>query len=362
MRRYDSLGGVLSERTSMPEGWQAVLREVTRSHDYRRGISSIAIDTGRDTPPFWNRKTFHADGQGRVRRMSLDKEMAFAEYEYIGLQPVARRVSESGLEQSTDLTPFLEVQSERWLRIGAPQAQPFAAFNYYYDYFGDMEAHDLQIPSQEYSATHLHRYDPFQRPARQGVLRRTFENRKDRMQYLDDDPKFALPLESTRISRMEYDAAGNRIHQYNTRDREAGQHFSPAKPFYFPDMESGLREAREEPEMASDRLGSVASGNRLQQEYDYDAFGCMTTFPSKRDNQKLVWQVEYDILGRVTQMTGWEAEDSKRERAAITLEFATDAFNRRVMKYVLESDGGGGQKTHWAFTTYEENGTYLSTF
>ncbi len=351
VRRYDSFGSVLSERTSMPESRQAFLREVTRSYDYRRGVSSLEISSGRDTPPFWQRKTLHADGQGRVRRVSLDDQEAFAEYDYVGPLPVVRRIPESGLVKTTALTPFLEVQAERWTHLADPQAKPFAVFNYYHDTFGDLEAHDLHLPSQEYQATHLYRYDAFQRPSRQGVLRRVFERRDDRMQLLDDDPQYARPLESSRISRMEYDQAGNRIHQYSTRNRNAGQHFSPAKPFLTPDMQTGLRGAEANSEMASDRLGAVAMGNQLQRPFDYDAFGRMTAFNAKRDNQAMVWQVEYDALGRATTMTGRTNDQSN---PSITLEFATDAFNRRVMKEVIENDWSDGQKTHWAFTTYED--------
>jgi RHS repeat-associated protein len=347
VRSYDSFGSVLSERTSLPKDLQPVPREVTRTYDYRRGESSVEIAANRNTTPFWRRKTFRADGQGRVRRVLLDDQKVFAEYDYVGPLPVVRRIPDSGLVKTTALTPFLEVQAERWTRLAVPQ-EDFAEFHYYHDKFGDLEAHDLHLPSQEYQATHLYGYDAFQRLSRQGVLRRIFDRRDDRMQYLNDDSKHALPLESTRISRTEYDSAGNRIHQYSTRDRDAGQHFSPAKPFLVPDMQTGLRNAAEHPEMASDRLGAVTAGNQLQQTFDYDSFGRMTTFNSKRNNQALVWQVEYDALGRATKMTG-RANGCK----PMTLEFATDAFNRRVMKKV-EEDGSNGKITHWAFTTYED--------
>ena len=85
--------------------------------------------------------------------------------------------------------------------------------------------------------------------------------------------------------------------------------------------------------MASNRLAAIASRQKVVQQFEFDNRGRLRKFPSLTDGRSLTWRVNYDLLGRVTEMQGY-SPGKEKGAPDIELLFASDVFNRRVRKEV----------------------------
>jgi RHS repeat-associated protein len=352
-RRFNSMGDLLSERISTADDG-AGPPALAWAHDPAHGVTITEIVNGPVDPSFWHRKTTRADGQGRVRSLDLDETPGFVRYEYDGAQVVRRDLPAAGLVRKAEFTLFRELRSELWETATTAVPETFAVFQYYHDDIGRLEADDfsLPMPAQAMARTHLHAYDAFGRLRKQGRLNRLFGEREDRMRALTASP--AQYLKAGRTQCFDYDEAGNRTREYGLaqtpKARESAPDLnpegfvsltllSPAKPFKVPTAIEGERTARASPDMKSGRLGSTLAvdvAGRLLRTYDYDPFGRMRKFESRRNGQDLVWEVEYDPLGRTIRMRGI---DLKTNILTLDLSFASDVFGRRVLKNVREQIG-----------------------
>jgi RHS repeat-associated protein len=98
---------------------------------------------------------------------------------------------------------------------------------------------------------------------------------------------------------------------------------------------------------------------RLAACYEYDRFGRLANYFSQATGKPLRWQIEYDLLGRVVWMKGFEADPANAPQAgeksdtvkpgatkpACELRFAYDPFNRRIVKDVRKMANTGGPNT-----------------
>jgi RHS repeat-associated protein len=353
-RRYDSLGDLLSEKVEMAGGGVTNLPTLVWSNDLARGLATTEIVGGPDDPSFWHRKTTCADGQGRVRSLNLDGTAGFVHYGYDGDQVVQRDLPAAGLVRKAELTPFRELQSERWETASGAAPETFAAFRYHHDECGRLEADDfvMPMPEQSTACTHVHGYDPFGRLSQEGRSNRKCDSREERMRALTKSPAEYLPAGCTEC--FDYDEAGNRTRSHGLTKSETARAsapeinregfasltlLSPAMPFQAATMQEGERAARASPDMRSDRLGSALTADvagRILRTYEYDAFGRMRRFDSTRDGRTVDWVIEYDPLGRAIRMTG---TDRQTKEFSLDLHFASDAFGRRVLKEVSKGKG-----------------------
>lgn len=349
-RKYDSMGSMLGETVGMPKSGGRRMPSMTWAYDLPKGGMEQKLAGVDFKDVFWRNRAVHMDGRGRVRRIGLDGSSDFVAYEYIGPQAVARLIPESGLHQTAELSPFGEVVEQRWNSQLSPDADPYFRFAYHYDQHGESEAHEWAAPEQGQSATHLHAYDAFRRLSKQGVVRRLYQDRNERMQILDERPE-RFHLEALRVEHMEYDASGNRTHRRKGRSDEL---YSPAKPLESKEIEA----AKQMPvnlsgaaaELASDRLGTVAKGQVVDRTYEYDAMGRMANYLAARDGVLLSWSVKYDPMGRIVSMTAVDMATSKEIEA---LEFASDAYNRRILKAVFSVRDGKRTQTKLQRTIYD---------
>ena len=349
-RKYDSVGSMLSETVEMPKSDGRLLPRMSWTYDLAKGGVEQALEGADFKDVFWRNRTVQTDGRGRVRKIGSNGRPDFVEYDYIGPQAVGCLITESGMRQTAELSPFGEVIEQRWNSQSNPDADPYFRFAYHYDQHGELEAHEWAAPKQGQSATHLHAYDPFQRLSKAGVVRRLYHDRNERMQLLDEHPE-RFQLEALRVDHMEYDASGNRTHRRQGRSDEL---YSPAKPLESEEIEA----AKQMPvnlsgaaaELASDRLGAVAYGQVVDRTYAYDTMGRMTNYPATRDGASLSWTVKYDPLGRIVAMS---AMDKATSNWVEELEFASDAYNRRILKAVYSVSDGKRAQTKLQRTIYD---------
>ena len=95
----------------------------------------------------------------------------------------------------------------------------------------------------------------------------------------------------------------------------------------------GEIEAAKRRDLASNRLATVTSRQKVLHQFEFDDLGRLTRFPSVTDDRSVTWHVTYDLLGRATAMRGYRAG---KEQPEIELEFASDVFNRRILKQVQD--------------------------
>lgn len=349
-RKYDSMGAMLRETVEMPESDGRQLPRMSWTYDLTKGVVEQTLEGVASQDVFWRNRTVLMDGRGRVRRIGLDGRPDFVDYDYIGSQTVGRLIPESGLHQTAELSPFGEVAEQRWYKPSTPDAEAYFRFAYHYDSHGDLEAHEWSAPEQGMSATHLHAYDSFQRLSKEGVVRRLYQDRNERMKFLDECPE-RFQLEALRVNHMKYDASGNRTHRRQGRSEEF---YSPAKPLQAAEIDEVKREPRNlrgnAAELVSDRLGAVAQGPVVDRTYEYDAMGRMTNYLATRDGASLSWTVTYDPFGRIVVMF---AMDKAASNCVGKLEFASDAYNRRILKAVYSNHDGKWEQKKKQRTIYD---------
>jgi len=389
-RCYDNLGHLLKEEIRLPnDGLQGVALEY--HYDLPQGKHSARLVGGDGQPAGWRTLEVQQDPTGRVRKIAKDGRN-FCRLEYLGGQEVQKSLVETAVTETARLDPFLEPEAQRLVEMQAPD-RPIYEMHYLRDDLGRVIASSIRAETKGWECSKFFDRDSvgnliaddtqakFLDPKELAAKRNELLKRPER-------PDDAVPIGIYHVRRHEYDEAGNMIASYRgpatglwppgtelasswnparqtqVADRRAPRmHLTAFAPTAIPEAQNpkppdarGAAEKARQWDLASNRTACKAMVYQaqpcrasLRAMYQYDDFGRLVRYHSHATGRLLRWELEYDVLGRMVGMKGFDASQSHDRQQQATpkqaenpppcyqLRFAYDPFNRRIVKHVQPS-------------------------
>lgn len=367
-RRFDNLGNLLYEAT-VSEGGP---NEVKIAYEYApargtRKVSLLGLKGQRED--LWQQMVWQVDRAGRVARIAVDSDDGFCQFSYVGSQVILKTLAQGGTELQIDTNTLLEPLNYSLRELSSPEV--VCATNYHLNSHGLIDASSAEVPPRKWQRSQFYQHDSLCTLIGELAEDRACSNLAKRRKTVLND--LTAPS-AWRARWSSYDQAGNLTTTFRKRfvptveanqaesDSNA-QFYSPGRPVHVATLdssnlevgwtdavESGVAETSKH-ELASNRLSTVASRQGIVHAFDFDNLGRLIRFPSITDDQSLSWYVDYDLLGRATKMRGYRTQDEKpdTEKPDIELRFASDVFNRRIVKQVQDY---GRTDTSVTVTTY----------
>jgi RHS repeat-associated protein len=392
-RSFDNFGQLLKEQILLPKD---KFQEPMLQYDYDMlaGKHSAALIGLDGQPAGWRKLEVAQDLMGRVRTIAKNGH-DFCHLEYVGKQEVEKLFVEAGLAETVYLGPFLEPEAQRLVDDRTPDS-PLYEMHYLRDGLGRVIASSLRVPSRNWECSKFYDRDSAGNLVADDTQSKFYsrselsQKRKELLKGLDRLDA-SLALGAWHVRRYEYDEAGNMIASFrgpaSTRwpeDTELASSWDPRTPaeslvgqlspgIHLVSLNGGVvagtpTSAQAEPREDLDAIRQWAlASNRtvckarvyqaqpcrahLAATYHYDDFGRLVSYRSWATGAALRWDIEYDVLGRVVGMRGFDiAQDQApdREKTRQTqadgkqprweLRFAYDPFNRRIVKHVRNND------------------------
>jgi len=395
-RSYDNLGQLLEEQILLPKDrfQEPVLQY---EYDILGGKHSATLAGLDGQTAGWRKLEVEQDLTGRVRRIRKDAR-PFCELEYVGQQEVEKRLAELALTETVHLDPFLEPEEQRLIEEKPPVPSLYE-MHYLRDELGRVVASSIRVPAKNWECSKFYDRDSAGNLVADDTQSKFYprselgQKRKDVLKQ-PDRPDAPAALGLWHVRRYEYDEAGNMIASYRgpatglwpsgtqlasswnpaSQPQVAGRRppkvhltaFSPtaipAAQHPLPPNAHGAAEKARQWALASNRTACKARvyqaqpcRARLAATYQYDQFGRLVGYYSQATGRPLRWELEYDVLGRLVGMKGFDAqyqntpqqekpEQGKADGAQPRweLRFAYDPFNRRIVKHVCHNRDAHG--------------------
>jgi RHS repeat-associated protein len=354
-RRFDNLGNILCEETTPGDGPRGV--KVAYEYAPAEGTQGVRLLGVGQRKGQWQQMVSSSDPVGRTASIAVDGDSTFCQYKYVGSQIVRKTLAQGGIELGIDTSPLLEPLAYSFRELGSGAVVCRA--DYRLDSHGLVTASTAEVRQKQWQRSQFYQHDSLGNLVGEIAEDRLCPNPEQRRKTVLND--LTCPgAWRTRWSR--YDEAGNLITTFRKKFAQTNddvkngdranvysndaQYYSPSQPFRAPladvnDPKVAWKQASEavklEPgkmlDLASNRLATIASRQKVVQEFEFDSRGRLTKFPSTTDGRSLTWHVKYDLLGRATEMRGC-GSGKEKGKPDIELLFASDVFNRRVRKEV----------------------------
>ena len=367
---------------------------MTRKISHRRKLLLLAQP---GSLPLWHKMSRTTDLVGRAKSIEAHFPGSDCterhEYDYLGHQQLRKTIFDANKEIMSKRYELSGLMEPEQIDFQVPKNQDFkSTLKYSFDKLGrvEVETFELQSKSRSFQKGSYFEYDSFGR-----VVAECSESGL----VLDNDPlpwrkrrKLAFtrgePL-SYKTSRKKYDQVGNLsnsfvLNQNNKKIKEivfsTGAIRKTPKPFkvfrnfrkfeyddstfgFFPEMKEKRvpfddytrltfdRQLKEKikdtmkdlGDLASNRLHTYGSphfpqtGHPMPTQFTFDDFGRLTKFKSTRpsDGKSFGWELEFDDFNRLKEIEGSEQGSNK---PSVRILFATDAFNRRIVKFNERED------------------------
>ena len=388
-RSYDNLGQLLSEQVrclrDRLDGFAVVY-----DYDMLRGKCSAALVGFDGLPAAWRKLEIQQDLTGRVRQIAKDGQ-DFCRLEYVGQKEVKKHFVESDVTETIRLDPFLEPEEQR---STDDKGRDLYQMHYLRDDLGRVIASSIRVPTKGWECSKFYDRDSAGNLVAEDT-QAIFLQLKELAQYRKDllmrpsRPGAPVDIGVSHVRRYEYDEAGNMIAsfrgpatgrwpqgaelasswdpsprpvayhrpldvQYVSLDLSLAQHAQPPK-------QPGSQMPREvQRALASNRTSCKAQVRQenpclasVTAQYTYDDFGRLRSYRSRSTGKMIRWELQYDALGRLVSMKGFEDQHHNSQQQANVepakplheLRFAYDPFNRRIIKSVSRSDDNPGLET-----------------
>ncbi|MFW6118700.1 MAG: RHS repeat-associated core domain-containing protein [Planctomycetota bacterium] len=382
-RSFDSLGNLLDEGVRVRSADEEVeTPSVSYSYDLPDGTRTITCERVEATDVgTWQKMVTRSDSAGRVVGISLDNDRDLCRYEYVGSLAAQKTLPSGRMRLDVDFSPLLEPVGYTFRDNDAER--PLSRLRYVLNEHGEVAASAMTLREPQIEKSSVYEHDSHGQLVAEGSEGRAYEDLSQFRRRALTDAAFAG---SYRSRWYRYDEAGNRKEQY--RGIEAGSDedkenvpseddigrvfFSQGSPveadsFVRVDekavgvmpwgraVQEAKETARTQKDLASNRLGSVATTRRVSTEFRYDFMGRLRSYEALKDEEQTKWSLNCDELGRLISMAGVQAKDESEQ--TMRLRFAYDAFNRRVLKVVEELEDGGG--TRQELTSYVDRNPAL---
>jgi RHS repeat-associated protein len=393
-RWYDNFGQLLQEQIRLPkdrfEG-PALVYE----YDMLQGKHSAKLDGLDGQPAGWRRLEVQQDLTGRVRRIAKDAR-DFCRLEYLGSQEVEKRFEEPAIVETVCPDPFLEPEKQSLVEEKT-SGSPLYEMHYLRDGRGRVVASSIRVPTKNWECSKFYDRDfagnLIADDTQARFLGPTDLARESTMRLKGPDrPGGAVPIGVHHVRRYAYDEAGNNIAWFRGpatgRWPQGAELASSWDPRASPQPVAGLQPpqirpvsfapadtaAAQSPATSGSRASAAAARQwalasnrtackaqvvqdlpcqaRLAAHYEYDRFGRLTSYHSSATGQRLRWEIEYDVLGRVVGMKGFDSQPQQPQpreehnqakpeskQPQYELRLAYDPFNRRIVKYVQKNGG-----------------------
>lgn len=315
---------------------------------------------------YWYQMELLSDNAGRISQLNLNHRK-FAAWKYQGTRVIQRQIPESKLSQNRQ---YNELNELKGISIVSDTSDDvLLELRYNYGVHGEIisKSTTIQYNKQKKEQTQYYQYDSF--------LKNVGENNdsyipNDYQRRYNEIFQDGTDVVSHLTKQMRYDQAGNIWSTYRGENRKVvpgnlpqsqiPQYISPAKLI----ANSSDMSEFDLNELASNRNTTIAQyekGKLQAKEYKYHDLGCLTEYDGKFTNESgteknVRWFLSYDVFGRLLTMEAKEKQKDEvsNDKTVARLNFAYDAFNRRLIKTVQDFTSKTERSKTFA-TLYERN-------
>ena len=393
-RTFDNLGGLIREITRvMDKVDQNKVGEdlrMTREISYQSGKTSIALAQP-GSLPLWHKMSRTTDLVGRVKSIEAhfpgSDRTERHEYDYLGHQQLRKTIFDANKEIMSKRYELSGLMEPEQIDFRVPDNQGFKGdLNYSLDQIGrvEVETFRLQSKSRSFQKTNYFEYDSFGRLVAE-CSEIGFADSRNPLVRRSLALKGGEPL-SYKTNRKKFDQVGNLSNSYVLDQKgepvketvySTGPIHYTSKPFQSIDKKKPItwdpgwfspertddvpykewqvkdfatqangkvnQIKNSRGDLASNRLHTYGSphfpqpGHPMPTQFTYDDFGRLTKFESTRpsDGKSFEWDLEFDVFNRLKVIEGTEQGSNK---PSVRILFATDAFNRRIVKFNERED------------------------